>query len=154
MLSSLLLRLGLTPDVHGGGADARRNVRGIILLDHLDAGPAVLGDLIDVRTFHEPEADVGMTETVGRPAMALTVELQAFLFQNIVEHPRVAVFEDQGIRLRRVALHKPFERKDGAGHALAVAHTTLAAHLDEEDGGAGFLVLDDLDVPVLKPLGL
>tara|TARA_E500000318_G_scaffold107742_1_gene117463 strand:+ start:343 stop:624 length:282 start_codon:yes stop_codon:yes gene_type:complete len=38
----------------------RANVRSIELLDHLDAGSAVLGDLIDVCAFHEAEADIGM----------------------------------------------------------------------------------------------
>ena len=30
-----------------------------ILLDHIDARAAVLGDLVDVGAFHETEADVG-----------------------------------------------------------------------------------------------
>lgn len=60
MFGSLLLRLGLASHIHRSGTDAGRNMRRIIFLDHLHARPAVLGDLVDIRAFHEPEADVGV----------------------------------------------------------------------------------------------
>jgi len=54
--------------------------------DHLHAGAAVLGDLIDVGTLHESHADVGVPEAVGRAPPTITVEFQIQLVQNSVEH--------------------------------------------------------------------
>ncbi len=36
--------------------------RRIVFLHHLDAGVAVLGDLIDVGPLHQPETDIGMPQ--------------------------------------------------------------------------------------------
>ncbi len=53
-------------DVDGGGIEVGLDVRRVIFFDHLDAGAAVFGDLVDVGTFHQaqtyicvPEADPG-----------------------------------------------------------------------------------------------
>jgi hypothetical protein len=46
----------------------------IIFLNHLDAGAAVFGDLVDVGGFHQTETDVGVPETEGRPGPAFTIE--------------------------------------------------------------------------------
>src|SRR5260370_38107835 len=57
------------PDIDRRGVDRVLDMHGIELLDHLDAGAAVLGDLIDVRPFHQSEADVGVAKAVRRPAV-------------------------------------------------------------------------------------
>jgi len=54
-------------------------MRRIVLLDHLDAGPAVLGDLIDVRPLQQPQAYVGVPQAIRRPPLALAVELELLL---------------------------------------------------------------------------
>ena len=45
-------------DVDRGGGEIRLDVRRVILLDHLDAGAAVFGDLVDVGTSHQAQTDV------------------------------------------------------------------------------------------------
>ncbi len=54
LLSRFLLRLFLH-DVDCRCIDHILDVRCVELLDHFDAGTAVLGDLIDVGSFHEPQ---------------------------------------------------------------------------------------------------
>ena len=60
-------------------------MRCVVFLDHLDAGAAVFGDLIDVRAFQQPEADVGVAKTVCRSPTALAVELQLVLTQDRIQ---------------------------------------------------------------------
>ena len=50
-----LLRLG-PHDVDRGGVEVRLDVRRVIFLNHLDAGAAVFGDLVDVRALHQAQA--------------------------------------------------------------------------------------------------
>ena len=63
----------------------RRGIQGVfemervVFLDHLDPSPAVFGDLVDVRPFHQPQADIGVAQAVGRPAVAFAVESSASL---------------------------------------------------------------------------
>lgn len=40
-------------------------MNGVELFDHLDAGPAVLGYLVDIRAFHQAETNVSMPQTIG-----------------------------------------------------------------------------------------
>ena len=47
-----------------------------ILID-LDAGAAVLGDLVDVRPFHQAQADIGVAKAVGRAALAFAVDFKS-----------------------------------------------------------------------------
>ena len=54
-----------TPYIDSSGINTRLDVRRIVLLNHFNAGAAVLGDLVNVRPFHEAEADVGVLEAVG-----------------------------------------------------------------------------------------
>jgi hypothetical protein len=55
MLRSTVERIGTpggfswSPDVDGLGVQHVLEMRGMVLLNHLDAGAAVLGDLVDVR---------------------------------------------------------------------------------------------------------
>ena len=61
------MRLRLGPnDIDGGGVKRVLDVRGVELLDHLHAGAAVLGNLIDIRPLREPHADVNVAQAVGR----------------------------------------------------------------------------------------
>src|SRR3546814_8670609 len=52
------------------------------LLDHLDTGAAVLGDLINVRPFEQSEADIGMPQAVAGADVAIAVELQIQLVED------------------------------------------------------------------------
>src|ERR1700730_8671736 len=49
----LATRRPLAPHVDGGRIEGGLDVRRIEFLDHLDTGAAVLGDLVDVRAFHQ-----------------------------------------------------------------------------------------------------
>jgi len=41
-------------------------MRGVVPLDHLDAGAAVFRDLVDVRAFHEAQADKARLGSIAR----------------------------------------------------------------------------------------
>jgi len=108
-------------------------VRGVIFLDHLRAGAAVFGDLIDVRAFHQPEAHVCVPQAIRRPAIPFPVELQPDFVENNVEQSGVR-FWKQPIRwLRIVSVLQTLKRPHRTRRALAVPDTALAAHLDLKD---------------------
>ena len=73
---SLTLRF-LLSDVDSGSVNYILDVRCVIFFDHLDTSAAVLSDLIDVGSFHQPHADIGVAKAVGRSAVAFAVELQS-----------------------------------------------------------------------------
>ena len=50
------------------------NVSGVELLNHLDAGAAVVGDLMNVRPLHQPHRYVCVSEAVGGATLAVTIE--------------------------------------------------------------------------------
>jgi hypothetical protein len=52
-------------NVDGGRIERVLDVRRVEFLDHLDAGAAVLGDLVDVGAFHETHADIGVAKAVN-----------------------------------------------------------------------------------------
>jgi len=52
------------------------DVRGVVILDHLDAGSAIFGDLINVGPFHQSQADVSMAQAVGRAPASLSVKFE------------------------------------------------------------------------------
>ena len=60
-------------------------MRCVVFLDHLDAGAAVLGDLVDICTLHQAQADIGMAQTVRGTRAALTVNAQVFLVKDGLE---------------------------------------------------------------------
>ena len=127
-------------DVDRGGVEAGLDVRGIVFLDHLDAGAAVLGDLVDVRPFHQAQADIGVAQAVGRAGLAFAVDLEIFFLQDRVEQLALPFREDQVRRLRQASIPvvrqgvrlfpsrlgrartepglQPLERADGAGMLL------------------------------------
>jgi hypothetical protein len=74
-----------THDIDRGRIELGLQVCSIIFLDHFDAGPAVLGDLVDVRAFQEAQADVGVPEAVSCTGMSLPVLLETFLVKDRIE---------------------------------------------------------------------
>src|ERR1051325_2461380 len=144
----------LSPHVDGGGIQRVLEVHGVVLLDHLDAGAAVLGDLVDVAALQQPEAHVRVAEAVGGPPVVVAVELQALLLEDGVEQATVVSGENLVRWLRGVALHQTLERPHRPAGALAVAEAPLAPYLDLQNDLAGGVVLDDVDIAVLKALGL
>ena len=72
--STLYRQSGTSKVNYSLGVSRFFDVRGVVFLDHLDAGPAVFGDLIDVGPFHQAHTDVGVPQAVGRAAVAVTVE--------------------------------------------------------------------------------
>jgi len=65
-------------DVDGGGVERVLDMRGVEFLDHLDAGAAVLGDLVYVGAFHEAHADIGVAKAVGSAPITIAIELEAW----------------------------------------------------------------------------
>ena len=94
-------------------------MRGVVFFDHLDAGAAVLGDLVDVRAFEEAQADIGMAQGVGGPPVAVPVEFELVLAQDGVELLFVVGREDQIRGLR----------KSQFGFRAGVSASTLLATL-------------------------
>ena len=80
-----LARRSRSADVDRRSVKPVLDVRGVMLLDHLHAGTAVLGDLVDVCALHQPKADVSVAKAVGRAAVAFSVEFQPFLVEDTVE---------------------------------------------------------------------
>src|ERR1039458_2556688 len=95
-----LLRLG-PHDVDRGGIKVRLDVRRIVFLDHLDAGAAVFGDLVDVRAFHEAETYICVPQA-GSPARSfVAVKAEIFLFQNRLEKLALPFWKNEVGRFRQ-----------------------------------------------------
>ena len=58
---------------------------GVEFLDHLDAGAAVFGDLVNVGAFHEAHADISMAKAVGGAPVPVPVEFELGAAENAVE---------------------------------------------------------------------
>ena len=78
-----------------------------MLLDHLDAGPAVLGNLIDVSVFEKAEAYVAVAQAISRARFAVAVKLQFGLIEDAVEHLLEFVREEPVRGLRFFQLRFP-----------------------------------------------
>ena len=61
-------------NVDEGRIDHILEMRRVVFLDHLDAGAAVLGDLIDISSLQKTETNVTVPQTVGRAGFAIPVE--------------------------------------------------------------------------------
>src|SRR5258708_37026273 len=72
-------------DVDGGGVELGLDMGGVVFLDHLDAGAAVFGDLVDVGTFHQAQTYICVPEAVGRSGPAFTVQSEVFLVEDGLE---------------------------------------------------------------------
>lgn len=95
-----LNRLRLTPSaglgapyVDGGRADHVLDVRGIVFLDHLDAGAAITGDGIHVRPLHQAETNIGMAKRISGARLTIAIELEIGLVENAVEELHVIAGE-------------------------------------------------------------
>ena len=127
---------------------------GVVFLDHLDTGAAVLRDLINVRAFHETQADVGVPQAIGRAGLSLTIFLEAFFVQDGVEELPVGLWKYDIGRLRLVPLDQPLERPYGPAGALSIADAAFAADLDLKDSFIAGIILDDLHVAIFKAVRL
>ena len=63
-------------DIDRRGIQRVFKMSGVELLDHIHASPAVFGDLVNIGSFHEPKADIGMTKAVSRSDISIPVILQ------------------------------------------------------------------------------
>ena len=72
-------------DVDSGGIELCLQMRRIILLNHLHACPAVLGDLINVGTFKQAQANVGVAQAIRRSRPTVAVSAKLFFLKNCVE---------------------------------------------------------------------
>jgi len=122
-----------------------------MLLNHLDAGAAILGDLVNVGALHEPQANVRMPETVCGATVAVAVEFQPFLCKDGIEQRMMGEGEQPVRWLGLVAFTKPDKGVDSASGTFAIAHTALSADLDFQNGFAGCVILYDGDIAIFKP---
>src|ERR1019366_2127517 len=153
-------------------------VHGVVLLDHLDTGAAVLRDLIDVGAFHKAHADIGVAQAISRARFTVAVEFKIRPRKNIVEELdvipgeyligglrplflgsrwRFATFLLAALPLspgflshRRRASEQAPINAHGARHAFAMTDATLAAHLDLQNLFTGRVVLRDRHIAVLE----
>jgi hypothetical protein len=72
-------------DVDRGRIDPSVQMRSIVFLYHLDTGPAVLGDLVNVGAFEQAQADIGVSQARGCPRTAIAVNEKVVLFQDCIE---------------------------------------------------------------------
>jgi hypothetical protein len=79
---------------------------GVELFDHLDAGAAVFGDLVDVRAFHEAETNVGVAEAVGGSRAAFTIGSEVFLVEDRIEKLALPLRKDEVCRSRKAPLSR------------------------------------------------
>src|ERR1039458_3396046 len=100
------------PYVDRGGVETVLEVGRVVFLDHLNAGAAVLRNLINVRAFHQTQADVGVPQAVGRAGLSFTVFLEVFFVQDGVEELTVGLRKNQIGRLRLVPLDQPLEKPE------------------------------------------
>jgi len=105
----------------------------VVLLDHLDTRPAILGDLVDVRAFEQPERNVAVAQGIERPPVALAIELQPFLFQDPVELLLVVNREQTVGRFRLIAFNHPLNGSNCTGGASSITYAALAADFGLED---------------------
>src|ERR1017187_9848435 len=97
----LVLLFGFRPpDVDRGGVKAVLEVGSVVFLDHLNAGAAVLRNLVYVRAFHETQADVGMPEAISSTGLSFAVFFEAFFVEDRVEKLSVDLGENRISRLR------------------------------------------------------
>jgi hypothetical protein len=73
------------PNIDNRGIHRVLDMRRVEIFDHLNTRAAVLGDLINVRSLHEPQADVGMPQAVKGSALGIAVELKVKLAEDGIE---------------------------------------------------------------------
>lgn len=71
-----------------------------MLLDHLNAGAAVLGELINVGAFHEAHANISVGQAVRSALLAISISFEASAAKHAVERLDVVAGKDGIGRLR------------------------------------------------------
>ena len=66
----------------------------VVLLDHLDTRAAVLGDLVDIGTFHQAQTDICMPEAVRGPRLAFAIEAKLLLVEDRFKELALPLRED------------------------------------------------------------
>src|SRR5215831_8019289 len=125
-------------------------MRGIVLFDHLDAGAAVLRNLIDVGAFQETETYVGMSQTIRGTLVAVAIDFQLFLFKDCVEEITLTIWKQPLRRLWVVPFLQALERQHCARHALAVTNASLPANLYFQDYLTSRIIFHDPHITVFK----
>lgn len=142
-----------THDIDRSSVERSLDVRGVVFLDHLDTGGAVLGDLVDVCTLHQPQADVSMAQTVCGTWSAFAVKAQVFLMKDGLEEFTLPLGKNQIGWLRRSPIFsrrsrvlcvlfrrvhaisacraepasKSLKGRNRTGHTLAISDTALSS---------------------------
>ena len=167
-------------DVDCGGVERRLDMRRVVFLDHLDAGAAVLGDLVDVGALHQPQANVCMPQTVGCTGSSFAVETKLLFGEDSFEKLALPLGKNEiggfgrsplfpwdsrglgrscgrvhAINARRAKpASKSLKRPHCTGHAFAVSDAALSAYFNLQDRLVQILVVNDRDIPKLKAPGL
>jgi len=93
-----------------------------LFLDHLDPGPTVFGDLVDVGAFHQPQTDVCMPQTVRGTRSPVAVEAETFLIQDGLEKFALSFRKEKVRRFGRAPLlardSRGLGRSSGRVHAI------------------------------------
>src|SRR5580700_4657647 len=95
-----LSRRPWTHDIDGGGIERVLDVSGVEFLDHLNAGTAVLGNLVDVSALRQAHANVGMAEAVSRPFIAVAIKFEVGAPEDAIKQFDVVTRKDGVDRLR------------------------------------------------------
>lgn len=125
----------------------------VVFLIHLNTGLSVLGDLIDVRAFKQPERDVAVPERVESVPLAFAVDLKVFRLEHSIEHFLVAVRKNRIYRVWIVSLLQPLKRQDGPGHTFIISGASFATHFDLKDHFVSCFIIHDAHVAILQALG-
>lgn len=88
-------------DIDRGGIQVCLDVRRVVFLDHLDAGAAVLGDLVNIRSFHQAQTDVCMPQAVSGSRSALSIESEILFVQNRLEELVLPLWKEEIGRFRK-----------------------------------------------------
>jgi hypothetical protein len=65
----------LWPYINRGRIETSFYVRGVELIDHLDTGSAVFGDMMDIPSLHQAAADVGVAMAASGQTRKSSVSL-------------------------------------------------------------------------------
>lgn len=122
----------------------------VIFLDHLDTGPAVLGDLINISAVEQSKADIGMPQTVTGADMSISVEFQIELVKDGVHQFAWRLPEYRVCRFKLLAITDALEGPDRTRHRFAETDTSLPAHLNLQYAFSRRFIIDDLDVAQLN----
>jgi hypothetical protein len=93
-------------DVDRSGVKVRLDVGSVICLDHLDAGSAVFGDLVDVGTFHQAEANIWVPQAVSPSRSAFAVE-PIFFVQDRLKKFALPLRKNEVCRSRKAQFFGP-----------------------------------------------